>query len=105
MISRFMIAGIKQRTIGGTRDLGSRSVLIICRLNFDHYSEIFTEFAPDQNLGLVMKMLKGEKAHRAGLVYLQDEDYNFQTKDGGRIWSVYGSPVRSYCYLNWMYVL
>ncbi|KAI5990078.1 Metallo-dependent phosphatase-like protein [Pisolithus albus] len=27
-----------------------------------------------------------------GIVYLQDQQYTFQAKDGGREWSVYGSP-------------
>ncbi|KAI6039788.1 Metallo-dependent phosphatase-like protein [Pisolithus marmoratus] len=27
-----------------------------------------------------------------GIVYLQDQQYTFQAKDGGRKWSVYGSP-------------
>ncbi|KAI6155595.1 Metallo-dependent phosphatase-like protein [Pisolithus tinctorius] len=27
-----------------------------------------------------------------GIVYLQDQQYTFQSKDGGREWSVYGSP-------------
>jgi hypothetical protein len=39
-------------------------------------------------------MMKGPRADEAGIVYLREEEYEFQTKDGGRIWSVYGSPVR-----------
>lgn len=40
-------------------------------------------------------MLKGPEAQKAGLVYLQDELHEFQTKKGGRKWSIYGSPVRT----------
>ena len=40
-----------------------------------------------------MDLLKGPKAVAAGIVYLQDEEYTFKTKEGGRTWSVYGSPV------------
>ncbi|KAF8996007.1 hypothetical protein BDQ17DRAFT_1364925, partial [Cyathus striatus] len=41
-----------------------------------------------------MRFLQGPEATAAGLVYLQDEEYTFQVKEGGRRWSVYGSPVR-----------
>jgi len=38
-------------------------------------------------------MLKGPKAVKAGLVYLQDEEYKFRVTKHGKEWSVYGSPV------------
>lgn len=38
-------------------------------------------------------MLKGDYAKNAGIVYLQDERYEFRVREGGRMWSVYGSPV------------
>lgn len=41
-----------------------------------------------------MELLKGKRAVAAGIVYLQDEKYEFETKENGRTWSVYGSPVR-----------
>ena len=42
-----------------------------------------------------MELLKGPRATKAGIVYLQDENYEFRTKENGKIWSVYGSPVCS----------
>lgn len=41
-----------------------------------------------------MELLKGPKATDAGIVYLQDESFEFCTKPEGKKWSVYGSPVR-----------
>ena len=38
-------------------------------------------------------MLKGPRAIAAGIVYLQDEKYEFRTKENGKLWNVYGSPV------------
>ena len=40
-------------------------------------------------------MLKGPRAVEAGIVYLQDEKHEFRTKENGRLWTVYGSPVCS----------
>ena len=42
-----------------------------------------------------MEMLKGPRAAKAGIVYLQDEACEFRTKENGKIWTVYGSPVCS----------
>jgi hypothetical protein len=42
-----------------------------------------------------MEMLKGPQAAKAGIVYLQDEAYEFRTKENGKLWTVYGSPVCS----------
>ena len=42
-----------------------------------------------------MEMLKGLHAAEAGIIYLQDEKYEFRTKEGGKVWTVYGSPVCS----------
>ena len=41
-----------------------------------------------------MELLRGNRAVGAGVVYLQDKIHEFQVKEGGRMWSVYGSPVR-----------
>ena len=41
-----------------------------------------------------MQMLKGARAQKAGIVYLQDEKYEFKVHENGKLWSVYGSPVR-----------
>lgn len=40
-----------------------------------------------------MEMLKGPRAAESGIVYLQDEKYEFRTKENGKLWTVYGSPV------------
>ncbi|KZP20295.1 Metallo-dependent phosphatase, partial [Athelia psychrophila] len=38
----------------------------------------------------------------SGLVYLQDQSYVFQTREGGRRWSIYGSPWQpEFC--NWAF--
>jgi hypothetical protein len=39
-------------------------------------------------------LLKRPRAIAAGVVYLQDEKYTFLVHEGGKEWSVYGSPVR-----------
>jgi hypothetical protein len=41
----------------------------------------------------IFDLLKGQDAQDAGIVYLQDELYEFQVKEHGRKWSVWGSPV------------
>ena len=40
-----------------------------------------------------MEMLKGPRAAEAGIVYLQDQIYEFRAKENGKLWTVYGSPV------------
>lgn len=45
-----------------------------------------------QDLKAIMEMLKGPRAIAAGIVYLQDEKYEFRTKENGKLWNVYGSP-------------
>ncbi|KAF9075455.1 Metallo-dependent phosphatase-like protein [Rhodocollybia butyracea] len=55
-----------------------------------------------QDLGPIVELLKGKKAQKANVVYLQDELHSFQTTEGGRTWSVYGSPW-SPEYLNWAF--
>ncbi|KAF9255844.1 Metallo-dependent phosphatase [Marasmius fiardii PR-910] len=45
-----------------------------------------------QDIKPIMELLKGPKAKNAGVIYLEDEATTFQAKEGGRSWSVYGSP-------------
>jgi hypothetical protein len=45
----------------------------------------------------VRDILTNDRARAAGIVYLQDESFKFKVKEGGREWSVYGSPVRLFC--------
>ncbi|KAJ6480659.1 Metallo-dependent phosphatase-like protein [Mycena vulgaris] len=40
----------------------------------------------------VAELFKGPHAVAANLVYLQDEQYKFRVHEGGREWSIYGSP-------------
>jgi len=40
----------------------------------------------------VMELVRGQEAKEAGIVYLDCEEYHFSTKEGGKVWSVYGSP-------------
>jgi hypothetical protein len=37
--------------------------------------------------------MRSPTVQAAGIVYLQDELYEFQLYEGGHVWSVYGSPV------------
>ncbi|KAE9402854.1 Metallo-dependent phosphatase [Gymnopus androsaceus JB14] len=46
----------------------------------------------EQDHSRILDVLKGKKAQDANVVYLQDEFHSFQVKEGGRTWSVYGSP-------------
>lgn len=48
-----------------------------------------------QDIRVIVEMLKGPRAAKAGIIYLQDEKCEFRTKENGRLWSVYGSPVCS----------
>ena len=43
----------------------------------------------------VLELVRGPWAAQAGIVYLQDEKFEFRTKENGKLWSVYGSPVSS----------
>ncbi|KAJ7689452.1 Metallo-dependent phosphatase-like protein [Mycena rosella] len=40
----------------------------------------------------ITELLKGPRAVAANLVYLEDEQYTFRVHEGGKEWSVYGSP-------------
>ena len=48
-----------------------------------------------QDINAIMELLKSRRAAKAGIVYLQDETYEFRTKENDELRSVYGSPVRS----------
>jgi hypothetical protein len=49
-----------------------------------------------QDIKPIIQMLKGARAQRAGIVYLQDEKYEFKVHENGKLWSVYGSPVSTF---------
>ncbi|KAJ6532768.1 Metallo-dependent phosphatase-like protein [Mycena vulgaris] len=40
----------------------------------------------------ILELLRGPRAVAANVVYLQDEQYKFRARAGGREWTVYGSP-------------
>jgi len=46
-----------------------------------------------QRHGKALETLKGKKAKKAGIVYLDDEKYEFKLTGSDRTWSVYGTPV------------
>ncbi|KAJ7794641.1 Metallo-dependent phosphatase-like protein [Mycena olivaceomarginata] len=50
----------------------------------------------------VLDLLKGPQAVTANIVYLEDEEYKFKVRDGGKEWSVYGSPWSPY-YGDWAF--
>lgn len=43
---------------------------------------------------MIRELVKGPAAMEAGIMYLDCEGCKFSVKEGGRMWSVYGSPVR-----------
>ncbi|RDB16571.1 Metallophosphoesterase domain-containing protein 1 [Hypsizygus marmoreus] len=55
-----------------------------------------------QDRAAILQLLKGPRAVASGLVYLESEEHVFQVKDGGRTWSVYGSPWSPY-FCNWAF--
>ena len=65
-----------------------------------HSGARLTEFITKQDTAVAAKMVKGDRAKKAGIVYLEDEEYKFQVREGGKTWSIYGSPVSGlYCSL------
>ncbi|KAK7027998.1 hypothetical protein VNI00_015084 [Paramarasmius palmivorus] len=55
-----------------------------------------------QQIDPILEMLKGPNAQKAGVIYLEDEETQFQVKEGGRTWSVYGSPWSPWFY-DWAF--
>ncbi|TFK35271.1 Metallo-dependent phosphatase-like protein [Crucibulum laeve] len=78
------LAGLKHQKkiiIGGNHDLP---------LHNGWYQQHFEE--PEDDRISIMDLLTGDRALQAGIIYLCDEKVQFRLKDGGREWSVYGSP-------------
>ncbi|PCH40732.1 Metallo-dependent phosphatase [Wolfiporia cocos MD-104 SS10] len=50
------------------------------------------ESAKKQDVARIRELLQGPKAAQAGIVYLEDRKYEFEAKENGRMWSIYGSP-------------
>ncbi|KAJ7512429.1 Metallo-dependent phosphatase-like protein, partial [Mycena galericulata] len=59
-----------------------------------NWKEIFRHRSKDgpESAAAVLELLKGPRAIAANIVYLENEEYKFQVRDGGKEWSVYGSP-------------
>lgn len=70
----------------------------------DWYNEEYSRWhlRGKEDADAVKGLLVSEEAREAGIVYLQDERHEFQAKEGGRTWSVYGSPWSPYFY-NWAF--
>ncbi|KAL1694369.1 Metallo-dependent phosphatase-like protein [Schizophyllum commune] len=74
-------------------------------LHKDWYEMHYTRFhgkGNKQDYDAIHDLLTGAKARKFGIVYLEDESYTFKTKEGGREWSVYGSPWSPWFH-NWAF--
>ncbi|KAG2058471.1 Metallo-dependent phosphatase [Suillus hirtellus] len=66
-------------------------------LHEEWYEDSYYAFHDKKESSTAIKSLVDSDANRdRGLIYLQDEQYTFSTKEGGREWSVYGSPWQPY---------
>ncbi|KAG1791733.1 Metallo-dependent phosphatase-like protein [Suillus plorans] len=66
-------------------------------LHEEWYEDSYYAFHDKKESSTAIKNLVDSDANRdRGLIYLQDEQYTFSTKEGGREWSVYGSPWQPY---------
>ncbi|KAH6901881.1 Metallo-dependent phosphatase-like protein [Coprinopsis sp. MPI-PUGE-AT-0042] len=73
-------------------------------LHRDWYDNHFSRWhrAKEENYEGIADMLRGKKAKKAGIVYLESEAYTFSLGQGRRDWSVYGSPWSPW-FQNWAY--
>lgn len=55
-----------------------------------------------QDRDAIMELLCGDMASDAGIHYIEDQTYEFCTKEHGRKWSVYGSPWSPWFH-NWAF--
>lgn len=66
-------------------------------LHEEWYEDSYYAFHDKKESSTAIKSLVDSDANRdRGLIYLQDQQYTFSTKEGGREWSVYGSPWQPY---------
>ncbi|KAJ7753746.1 Metallo-dependent phosphatase-like protein [Mycena metata] len=63
--------------------------------NWNHLFGHRSNDAPEP-VEAVLELLGGSRAVAANIVYLQDELYKFTAREGGKEWSVYGSPWTPY---------
>ncbi|EIM88622.1 Metallo-dependent phosphatase [Stereum hirsutum FP-91666 SS1] len=72
-------------------------------LHRDWYPKNFDRWHRDQEpVDEIHSLFVGKEAKKAGLVYLEDESHEFQVHEGGRKWSVYGSPWSPWFY-DWAF--
>ncbi|KAF7338733.1 hypothetical protein MSAN_02195600 [Mycena sanguinolenta] len=55
-------------------------------------SGFYEEPAPESTTS-IRELFTGRRARDAGIVYLENEEYKFRVREGGKEWSVFGSPV------------
>ncbi|KZT70277.1 Metallo-dependent phosphatase [Daedalea quercina L-15889] len=100
-----------QRTMEWICDLPHRTKIIIAGnhdLPLDHHDDWYNKNyhrwheLSKQNIGLVQDLIQGRKATKSGVVYLEDESYEFRARPDGRKWTVYGSPWSPYFH-NWAF--
>ncbi|KAH9919681.1 uncharacterized protein B0H18DRAFT_1026667 [Fomitopsis serialis] len=100
------------RTMEWIGDLPHRTKIIIAGnhdlpLDYhdDWYDKNYTRWhgMSKQNIGLIQDLIQGRRATKSGIVYLEDESYEFRAKPDGRKWTVYGSPVMVPYFHNWAF--
>ncbi|KAF7291927.1 Metallo-dependent phosphatase [Mycena indigotica] len=98
-----------QATVDWLRSLPHKVKIVIAGnhdliLHQDFYEDNWARkgFLEPESVAEARKLLKGSAAVAAGIVYLEDEQYTFRAREGGREWSVYGSPWSPNFY-NWAF--
>lgn len=99
-----------EKTMGWLKGLPHKHKIIIAgnhdlTLASDWYDKNWDDWhymRGKQDVATVRELVAGKDAKAAGIVYLQDEAYEFQAKEGGRSWSVYGSPWSPY-FCGWAF--
>ncbi|TCD62954.1 hypothetical protein EIP91_006185 [Steccherinum ochraceum] len=77
----------KKIIIAGNHDIALHQRGDWYSANFQRWHQLGKE-----NIDNIRELLTGSTAQQAGLVYLEDQKCEFQAKNAGRQWSVYGSP-------------
>ncbi|KAK7696081.1 hypothetical protein QCA50_000723 [Cerrena zonata] len=77
--------------VGGNHDLTLDNNNNWYDTNFQHW-----HLQGKEDVQAIRELLLGNEAKERNLIYLQDELFEFRTKDSGRLWSVYGSPWSPY---------
>ncbi|KAH9833841.1 Metallo-dependent phosphatase-like protein [Rhodofomes roseus] len=100
-----------QRTMDWLCDLPHRTKIIIAGnhdLPLDYHDDWYVKNydrwhgVSKQSIGLIQDLIQGRRAAKSGIVYLEDDHYEFCAKPDGRKWTVYGSPWSPYFH-NWAF--